>query len=74
MNDFKPINAFIFDLGKVIVDGTPAISCIKFQQTKAPEVLVNEVLDLDWFREVDGDLPTFESDRRAQSHLPGLRH
>ena len=52
------IHAFIFDLGKVIVDWDPRYLLHEI----APEeerlnFLVEEVLDLDWFRSVDAGYP-----------------
>ena len=58
MNDFKPINAFIFDLGKVIVDWDPRYLLHQISPDEARlKFLVNEVLDLEWFREVDSGYP-----------------
>ena len=62
MNDFKPINAFIFDLGKVIVDWDPLYLLHQISPDEARlKFLVNEVLDLKWFREVDSGYPLSEA-------------
>tara|TARA_B100000459_G_scaffold147052_1_gene115057 strand:+ start:191 stop:817 length:627 start_codon:yes stop_codon:yes gene_type:complete len=58
MSDCQPINAYIFDLGKVIVDWDPRYLLHQISQDEDRlKFLVNEVLDLEWFREVDSGYP-----------------
>ena len=58
MQDANQINAFIFDLGKVIVDWDPRYLLREITSNeKRLKFLVEVVLDLEWFREVDGGYP-----------------
>jgi 2-haloacid dehalogenase len=53
-----PLNAFIFDLGKVLVDWNPGYLLHEITPDEAQlKFLVDEVLDLDWFRSVDAGYP-----------------
>ena len=72
MSDRQPINAFIFDLGKVIVDWDPRYLLHQISLDEARlKFLVDEVLDLEWFREVDGSLLSKAIEER--SRISGLR-
>ena len=52
------IHAFIFDLGKVIVDWDPRYLLHEIApEEERLKFLVEEVLDLDWFRSVDAGYP-----------------
>jgi 2-haloacid dehalogenase len=58
MQKSPPLNAFIFDLGKVIVDWNPGYLLHEIVQDEAQlKFLVDEVLDLEWFRSVDAGYP-----------------
>lgn len=58
MQKTPPLNAFIFDLGKVIVDWNPAYLLHEIAPDEAQlKFLVEEVLDLEWFRAVDAGYP-----------------
>lgn len=58
MQKSPPLNAFIFDLGKVIVDWNPGYLLHEIAPDEAQlKFLVDEVLDLDWFRSVDAGYP-----------------
>lgn len=73
------IDAFIFDLGRVIVDWDPRYLLADIQpDAQALETLVVEVLDLDWFRAVDAGYPLARAiAARAElypDHADALRH
>lgn len=58
MTDQNPLDAFIFDLGKVIVDWNPRYLLHEIVPDEDRlEVLVEEVLDLEWFRAIDAGYP-----------------
>ena len=58
MQKSPPLNAFIFDLGKVIVDWNPGYLLHEITADEAQlKFLVEEVLDLEWFRAVDAGYP-----------------
>lgn len=58
MTASTPINAFIFDLGRVIVDWNPGYLLREIVPDEAElKHLVEEVLDLEWFRAVDAGYP-----------------
>jgi 2-haloacid dehalogenase len=58
MQKSPPLDAFIFDLGKVIVDWNPGYLLHEIVQDEAQlKFLVDEVLDLEWFRSVDAGYP-----------------
>lgn len=58
MADRPAIDAFIFDLGRVIVDWDPRYLLAQIEpDPQALETLAVEVLDLDWFRAVDTGYP-----------------
>jgi 2-haloacid dehalogenase len=58
MQKTPSLNAFIFDLGKVIVDWNPGYLLHEITADEAElKFLVEEVLDLEWFRAVDAGYP-----------------
>ena len=58
MQETPPLNAFIFDLGKVIVDWNPGYLLHEIAPDETQlKFLVEEVLDLEWFRAVDAGYP-----------------
>jgi 2-haloacid dehalogenase len=58
MQKTPSLNAFIFDLGKVIVDWNPGYLLHEITADEAQlKFLVEEVLDLEWFRAVDAGYP-----------------
>ena len=58
MQETPPLNAFIFDLGKVIVDWNPGYLLHEIApDDEQLKFLVEEVLDLEWFRAVDAGYP-----------------
>ena len=58
MQKIPPLNAFIFDLGKVIVDWNPGYLLHEIApDDEQLKFLVEEVLDLEWFRAVDAGYP-----------------
>ena len=58
MQETPPLNAFIFDLGKVIVDWNPGYLLHEIAPDETQlKFLVEEVLDLEWFRAVDTGYP-----------------
>jgi len=70
MRDANQINAFIFDLGKVIVDWDPSYLLSEItSDEKRLKFLVEVVLDLEWFREVDGGYPLSQAiEERTQMY------
>lgn len=70
MNNGNSISAFIFDLGKVIVDWDPRYLLHQISPDEERlKFLVEEVLDLEWFREVDGGYPLSKAiEERSQMY------
>ena len=72
MKDEHQINAFIFDLGKVIVDWDPRYLLQEIAPDKDRlEYLVEVVLDLEWFSKVDSGYPLSKAIEERSQIYPG---
>ncbi|PPR56595.1 MAG: Alpha-D-glucose 1-phosphate phosphatase YihX [Alphaproteobacteria bacterium MarineAlpha4_Bin2] len=72
MKDEHQINAFIFDLGKVIVDWNPRYLLQEIAPDKDRlEYLVEVVLDLEWFSKVDSGYPLSKAIEERSQIYPG---
>ena len=67
-----PVDAFIFDLGRVIVDWDPRYLLTEIEPDERElRILVEEVLDLKWFRAVDTGYPLSMAIAERAREYPG---
>lgn len=70
-----PINAFIFDLGRVIVDWDPRYLLQEIEpDPEKLRYLVEVVLDLEWFRAVDAGYPLSKAISERAVLYPDYAH